>query len=280
MQFGNRRLAFGAVVVVCGALAAIPFVSAQTRDRDIRSDIFRPFSAGSEIGVSVRELADDELSKAGLERAGGVYVQMVRDGGPAAQADVRNGDIVIGVDGERVRGVRHFVRLISESPAGREVRMEILRNNARRMVDITPEAGRAAQVLPEIRDEIERGFRTLPRDFDFEFPVAPGTARLRLGITMTPLTDQLAAYFGVKEGVLVSAVEEKSPSASAGLRAGDVITAIDGRTVRTPFDVGVIARRATPGAVLDLRVVRDRKEVSAKVTVPESASIGPRQVPI
>jgi serine protease Do len=279
MQPGDRRLVIGAVVVVCGVLAAIPFVSAQTRDRDVRADVLRPFGAGSEIGVSVRELTDDEVSKTELERAGGVYVQNIQDGGPAARADVRNGDIIIGVDGERVRGVRHFVRLISESPAGRSVRMDILRNNARRMVDITPETGRVAQFLPEFRDEIERGLRTLPRDFDFEWPVAPGTGR-RLGISMTPLTDQLAAYFGVTEGVLISAVEERSPAASAGLHAGDVITAIDGRTVRAPVDVGVAARRPAPGAVLDFRVVRDRKALSVKVTVPESETIGPRQIPI
>lgn len=108
--------------------------------------MFRSFGSGSEIGVSVRELTNDEVSKTGLKPAWGVYVQSVRDGGPAARADIPNGDIIIGVDGERVRGVRHFVRLISESPVGRDVRMEV-RNNARRMVDITPEAGRAAQFL-------------------------------------------------------------------------------------------------------------------------------------
>ena len=58
--------------------------SAQTRDRDLGYDVFRAFGAGSEIGVSVRELTNDEVSKAGLERAGGVYVQSVREDSPAA----------------------------------------------------------------------------------------------------------------------------------------------------------------------------------------------------
>ena len=119
MSFGKRRAAVAAVVMVCGAMALVPFVSAQTLGRDLRYDVFRAFGAGSEIGVSVRELSNDEVSKAGLERAGGVYVQSVREGSPAARADIRSGDLVVGIDGERVRGLRHFVRLVSESPAGR-----------------------------------------------------------------------------------------------------------------------------------------------------------------
>ena len=52
-----------------------------------------------------------------------------------------------------------------------------------------------------------------------------------LGVTVSPLTDQLASYFGVKQGVLVSAVTSDSPAAGAGVRAGDVITAVNGQTV-------------------------------------------------
>jgi S1-C subfamily serine protease len=144
-------------------MALVPFVSAQTLNRDLRYDVFRALGAGSEIGVSVRELSNDEVSKAGLE-------------------------------------------------------------------------------LP-----------------------APRTARARLGITATPLTNQLAEYFGVKNGgVLVSAVEERSPSATAGLKAGDVIIEIDGAPVRTPQDVAAAARRAAPGTVLDFRVLRDRKETTLR----------------
>src|SRR5262245_39670183 len=123
MAFGKRRAAVTAVVMVCGAMALVPLASGQTSDRDLRSDVFRAFGAGSEIGVSVRELSNDEVSRAGLEKAGGVYVQSVREGSAAARADIRSGDLIVGIDGERVRGVRHFLRLVSESPAGRSVRI-------------------------------------------------------------------------------------------------------------------------------------------------------------
>jgi hypothetical protein len=96
--------------------------------------------------------------------------------------------------------------------------------------------------MRDIGPAIERGLRALPRDFafdinprDFDFdidvpsPRRPGFGRGRLGVTLAPLTVQLAQYFGVKEGALVSTVETDSAAGRAGLRAGDVIIAVTGR---------------------------------------------------
>jgi len=210
MRFGARRVAINALalVAVSGAITLVPPISAQTRDRGAGADMFRPFGAGSEIGVSVRELTNDEVSGATLDSPGGVYVQRVREGSPAARAGLRAGDIIVSVDGERVRGVRQFSRFVLESPAGRSVRAEIVRDGSRQVMSVTPEASaRFAVPAPELREELERMLRTLPPNVDLELPRAPRAAQARLGITMTPLTDQLAMYFGVKEGVLVSAVE-------------------------------------------------------------------------
>ena len=226
---------------------------------------------GSEIGVSVRELRAEEVSGAKLEQPGGVFVQDVQEGTPAARAGLRSGDIIASFDGERVRGVRHFSRLVLETPPGRTVSSVIVRGTERQTIQMTPEAGRQGAFFPdvgrEIGREIERGMRAIPRDFDFEFPNR--TSRARLGVTLTPLTDQLASYFGVKDGALVSAVELDSPAAQAGVRAGDVITAIGGRTVGDVADVMAGIREAAPGSALEIRVVRDKKETILKATVPD-----------
>ena len=88
-------------------------------------------------------------------------------------------------------------------------------------------------------------------------------------MTVAPLSDQLAAYFGVKDGVLVSEVLENTPAASAGVRAGDVITAANGRGVQSSTDLMREVREAEPGSTIELRVTRDRKETSMKVTLPQ-----------
>jgi C-terminal processing protease CtpA/Prc len=150
--------------------------------------------------------------------------------------------------------------------------MTVVRGGSRRTVEITPEANR--NVFGRV--EIDRGrvMQAFPRDFTFDFDFQPfgegpfGSTR-RLGVRVTPLSDQLASYFGVKEGVLVSEVEQSSPAASAGVKAGDVVTAVNGRSVASPSDLIREVREAQPGAAVDLRVTRDRKETTLKVTLPD-----------
>lgn len=274
-----KGAAMAGVVLMMAAFVLIPSVGAQTRDRDVPGGLFTQLGRGAAIGVSVRELAADEVTRAKLERPGGVYVVDVQEGSPAARASVRSGDVIATFDGERVRGVRHFSRLVLETPPGRAVESEIVRGGARQTLAVTPEPadGPLAGLLPEIRREIERGLRTLPPDL----PMPPSRgARARLGLTLTALTDQLASYFGVKEGVLVSAVQANSPAAQAGIRAGDVLTAIDGRPVRTPAEVTASVRTAARGATLDLRLVRDRKDMSVKVAIPDDQPGSARPIPI
>jgi serine protease Do len=134
-------------------------------------------------------------------------------------------------------------------------------------------------MLPDIdiSRDIERGMRALPRDFNFEFR-APAAGRL--GVTLMPLGDQLAAHFGVKEGALVSAVERESPAAQAGLMAGDVITAVAGRAVRGPSDVMAAVRDASAGAAVEIRIVREKKEMTMKATIGDRRPARPRDIPI
>jgi serine protease Do len=278
-----RKAAFGglaaaALIVVVGLFAADVWAQAPTRALPRTADLMM-LGGGSQIGVSVRDLRDEEIASVKLEQPGGALIEDVREESPAARAGLGRGDIVVEFDGERVRSARHFGRLVRETPAGRGVRSSVLRDGARRSVDITPDAGdRLTMGIPDVGPAIERGMRALPRNFNFDFEPpdfdlpAPGVrifTRARLGITMAPLTDQLAAYFGGKEGVLVSAVESGSPAAAAGLTAGDVITTIGGSAVDSPGDVTRVVREAAPGAALDVRLIRDKKEMTVKVTLPE-----------
>lgn len=233
---------------------------------------------GSTIGVSIRDLDADDATKAKLGQAAGVLIEDVDEDSPAAKAGIRAGDVIVDFDGERVRSARHFARLVQETADGRTVKATLVRDGGRQSVDVTPTRGSGRFsgdfMLPNIEREIERGMRALPRDFAFdfkwdgEFPGATVVSRGRLGAQLSPLTDQLAEYFGAKEGVLVASVEPESTAAKAGLKAGDVITAVNGRAVNEPRDV-TQEIRDVEGKEIEIAVLRDKKAVTLKAQVPE-----------
>lgn len=277
----RKALAGSLAAVVVTALTLAPASSAQIRGRAGLPGMEVLQGSGGHIGVSVRELTSDEMSRARVERPGGVFVESVREGSPAARAGLRSGDIIMELDGERVRGVRHCSRLVLETPPGRAVKGGIIRDGMRLVLDVTPEAAPPLSArLPEISREIERRMRSLSRDFDFDVRIPQGGQRARLGMTVTPLTDQLASYFGVQDGVLVSKVEADSPASRAGIRAGDVITAINGRTPRLSADVAASLRAAVPGSTVEIGLVRDKKELTVKATVPDRQSSPAERAPV
>jgi serine protease Do len=263
--------AVGAAALVL-ATAGVSPAGAQVVQRG--GDFLTLVGPGSTIGVNVEDVSADEASKAKLNQAEGVVVREVQSGSPASRAGFRSGDIVVEFDGERVRSVRQFQRLVQETPPNRTVKATVVRGGSRQTLDVTPEAGRAGSdlsritpfELPNLRIQpappgTRREFQLTPRPF-----ATPSQGRL--GVSITPVDGQLASYFGVKSGALVASVSPNSAAEAAGLRAGDVITAVGGRTVSTPEDVTEAVRTAEPGSVLELTVTRDKKSMQLKATMP------------
>jgi serine protease Do len=263
-------------VVVGGAMLATlvvaayfvsPVAVAQRGDRvptPFGGDVLRLEGAGSSIGVTVRDQTGDA----------GVLIESVREGTPATKAGLQTGDVVVEFDGERTRSARQFTRLVRETAPGRSVKMTVMRDGSRRTLDITPEPRDSVtlQQFPRITGD---GLRALPRDFNFRFDpqglfnegffVSPR----RLGVSVMPLSDQLAGYFGVKEGVLVSEVSSGTPAATAGIQAGDVIMAVNGRSVLSSADVIREVREVEAGSTLEVQLTRNRKGMTVKVTLPQ-----------
>jgi len=98
----------------------------------------------------------------------------------------------------------------------------------------------------------------------------------RLGVSVEELTSQLAGYFGAKDGVLVTSVADGSPASRAGLKAGDVITAINGQSVRSREDLLRGLREAPDSDEVTIGIVRDKKDsaVKAKLEAPRRTSRG------
>jgi membrane-associated protease RseP (regulator of RpoE activity) len=116
-------------------------------------------------------------------------------------------------------------------------------------------------------------FRSPGPGHDETFDLQVGPSRGRLGVGVQDLSEQLAEYFGTKDGVLVTTVTKDSPAAKAGLRAGDVITSVDDSPVSTTGALIGTVQKASDGATLKLGYVRDRKAGTA------TATLEPREQP-
>jgi serine protease Do len=275
-----------ALTFAAGAGAALaPVAHGQTRVQKAQSPVaVQLLAGGSRIGVSIREVDDDAKSAKG---GTGVVVEEVSTESPAEKAGIRKGDVIIEFDGERVRSVRQLTRLVQETPSGRTVEAALLREGQRTTVSITPSEGNQFNF---------EGFDDLGRDYRFRVtprpPVPPAppaaaapptppappsppaiwgfdeffgrTTNSRLGITVDSLSSQLAEYFGTKDGVLVTSVTDGSAASKAGLKAGDVITSVNGSSVSTPADVRRRILDMNDGDEFTLAVMRDRKALTLK----------------
>jgi S1-C subfamily serine protease len=232
------------------------------------------------------------VTKEKLAGLAGAVVTDVNADSAAAKAGVKTGDVVTSFDGERVRSARQLERLVAETPAGRTVKMALQRAGAPVTVDVTPEAPKAAQFfgpgdmhwkemgeLGDLGPQIERGMRGQPFKFEmparsFEWEGEPGTPGLfagpgrgRLGVRVQDLSEELAAYFGVKSGVLVAGVEADSPAGKAGIKAGDVISAVNGTAIADPGELRREVAKVEDGKTAEISVTRDKKPLSLKVEV-------------
>ena len=215
--------------------------------------------ASARIGVSVRD-----IENASDGSAEGAVVVDVGEESPAETAGIAGGDVIVEFDGERVRGAQQLSRLVSETPAGRSVLAVVLRDDQRVELQVTPDEGGRA-----MRAYVGRALREadrIGRDLSLAIPGIPSYGAFRqpgrLGIEVDELTSQLADYFGVDAGVLVTMVRADTVAEAAGLLAGDIITAVDGRPVT---EVGELRRRigdVENGEESSITVTRERSQVS------------------
>lgn len=91
-----------------------------------------------------------------------------------------------------------------------------------------------------------------------------GTSIPQIGVGITPLTGQLAQYFGVDGGILINSVRPESPGSKAGLKAGDVIVGIDDQPVRGALVV-IRSIDAKTEDDFTLKIVRDRRHQTVTV---------------
>src|SRR2546423_5524628 len=230
------------------------------------------FAGGTFLGVHVEDVSKENMGSYGMREVRGVGVTDVVKDSPAEKAGLRKGDVILRFEGESVTSVRKLNRLVSESSDDQAVRLMINRGGSEQEVAATLATRKGMENVmgSQIRDQVLRGIEGgFPKDKDGKFVFTLGSYR-RIGVSTQQLTRQLAEYFGVSEGALITSVSDNSPASKAGLKAGDVITGIDGEKVGSPGDITRALSKKEDGAV-NLTIVRNRQTQSITVTPEKPA---------
>jgi len=239
------------------------------------------FGSNSYLGVDTRDITPDRLGQLHLKEESGVEITMVDQDAPAGKAGLKEQDVILTLNGEKVESVEQLRRMIHEIPPGRLVTLGISRN------------GQPMTVKVQLADRKNNfaGFGPKAKDFHFEMPAMPAMpdidvpvsivvvhSSVRSGLMVENLTPQLGDFFGTKEGqgVLIRSVEKGSRADKAGFRAGDVIVKINGAPIRDSSDFTHAMRGRTDNTVT-VSILRDKKEQTLKLILPDrkqSESIG------
>ncbi len=292
-----RRWAGVGIGALAAAAAALATVHVGVRaddevDAPRRVEVVRFAGGGAHLGVALEDVRAEDVARLKLAEERGALVKEVVKGSAAEKAGLKDGDVILSYQGERVGSAAQLRRLVRETPPGRHVTIEASRGGAPQRLTASLEGTDDHELLGD------DSFRFhMPDSFQFNVPVPPvppvppippmghmfgdgdeGRRFLfrdrmlearpgRLGLSYQELSGQLARYFKVEEGaLLVTEVESEGPAARAGLRAGDVIVKFNGKAVTDGSDLRRTLGEVASGADVTVTVQRDGRPLDVKVT--------------
>ncbi|HKV61931.1 MAG TPA: PDZ domain-containing protein [Candidatus Acidoferrum sp.] len=237
------------------------------------------------LGVETHEVTADKAKELKLSAERGVLLGKIVPDSPAAKAGLKENDIVTEINGQRVEGAAQFRRIIHETPAGRSIQLTVWRDGRSQTISAT--LGKS-----EERRHAMKMVAPTPGAFAFRMPEIPDIPSMewngnmlfaggqpRLGIDAEDISGQLGSFFGAPdgEGILVREVNSGSPAEKAGVKAGDVITSVNGERIRTVGELRekLAAKREDKDAkdrTVKLGVLRNKSEISLNVELPAPAA--------
>ncbi|HSW49342.1 MAG TPA: PDZ domain-containing protein [Bryobacteraceae bacterium] len=248
-------------------------------------------SSRSYLGVGVAEINAERAKALKLKEERGVEITRVEDDSPAAKAGLKVGDVVLEYNGQRLEGTEQFVRMVRETPEGRQARLLVSREGSTQTVTAAIGARKGSLIFGQpvdaerlradaekLRGDMDKLYVRVQPMPDIPSPNMSWRSGV-LGIEAESMGSQLAEFFGVKEGVLVRSVSKDSAAERAGLKAGDVILKIDETKVTSPREITSAIRGLKSKTTFPITLVRSHKEMTVTATVATQKSEGPTPAP-
>ena len=163
------------------------------------------------MGVLVQDVGQQLADSFGLDRPRGAIVSQVETGGPAAQAGLRSGDIILSVDGRLIERSGQLSAYVSRVKPGEHVVVEFWRDRTLKKLTVAIVELKESHVASKDTDENQHDSK--------------------LGLSLRPLTPAEQRSTGLKSGLVVQDV--RGPALEAGMRMGDVVLGLNGELVNS-----------------------------------------------
>jgi serine protease Do len=192
--------------------------------------------------------SETDRARANLKVAGakeGVFVEQVASGGPSEKAGMKDGDVIVAINGKPVHDGNQLIGTVTATPLGSALNITVDRDGKRH--DLKVVVADLAQIFP---DQYGSGRENTSKDVE---PTA-----VSFGMQIQNLTDQQADRLGVKQkgGVQVVSVEPNSFAEDIGLSQGDIIVSINRLPVNTTDDISKIRGTLRAGDAVQFKVLR------------------------
>ena len=260
-----RTFPLAATLIAMLPIASVPLQSAQSQAP--RAKAVNVFSTSrSYLGIGVVDVSDEKAKAVGLKEPQGVEVTAVSEDSPASKAGISRGDIILDYNSQRVEGGAQFVRMVQETPVGRKAELQLWRNGGKQTITAVIGARTERQMtiaVPNVPMPPMPPMSVMIPDTPHDMFSWRSTV---LGVETESLNPQLAEFFGVKEGVLVRSINKGSAAETSGLKAGDVITKVDGQPISSPRNITSLLRGKSEKNV-SLTIVRNHKEMTLNVKI-------------
>jgi len=244
------------------------------------------------LGVSVRDVTQDQVATLKLKEARGAEIVLVDHDAPAGKAGLREHDVVLRMNGQAIEGQDQIRRMLHETPPGKTIVLVVSRDGQQMTVSAQMAVSQeeverqafeqhltvpAPPPLPDNSANSTDGFALSPASSAATPPIRGnsfiGTLLMNpsyTGAMLEKMSSQLADFFGAPNGagLLVRSVQVNSPAALAGMRAGDVVVRANSKPLNSTSD-WVKAIKNSHGRPLAVVVMRDKKEQTLTLT-PDS----------
>ena len=196
-----------------------------------KGKVIRPW-----VGIGLQDLTEELMKSFNVKEKEGALISQVREGSPAEKAGLKVEDIIVEMDGKKIKNSQDVVREVLKREVGQQIRFEVIREGKRVEISVT-----TAQMPSEASEQ-----------------KGPKPVKEWFGLRVTTVTSDIAKKLGLAraEGVVIEEVEMGSAAQDAGLRKGDVISEVNRQKIKDENDYRNTMEKTKPGQAALLLVNR------------------------